>query len=191
MSFSLVFCLVRRETSNLKKREDLLFWKILVKIQEYLIILLGIIVTCIVAGQCLGRFVGINFHGYEELLIIAVFWLYMLGCGYGSYENSQIRADILETLMNESLARDIVILLKHILTLLLGAVMFVWAIQLVQWSAEQQTMTTVYRLPMTIGHSSMVVGLGLTTFFNLCYCYSGVKYFVCKRILKSDKKVAV
>lgn len=173
----------------MKKREEFLFWKILIKTMRFILIVLGIIVAGIVATSCLGRFVNFNFSGFEELLVIFVFWLYMLGCAYGSYENSQIKADILEVMMKDGIVKDIIRTIKYILTLVLGAIMMIWAFQLVQWSVEQGTMTTVYRLPMTIGHSSMVVGLGLTTFFNVCYCYSDLKIFYLKHIKKSNKEV--
>lgn len=175
----------------MKKREELMFWKVLAAIQQYILIVLGIIVAGIVAVECIGRFVGFNFAGYEELLVIAVFWLYMFGCAHGSYESSHIRADILETMMKESLARDIIITIKWILTLILGAIMLVWAFQLVQWSLSQQTVTTVYRLPTTIGHMSMVVGLALTTFYNVCYCFSCCKNFIAKHITKTNREVAL
>lgn len=173
----------------MNKLEKTIFWRVLAKIQEYILIILGVIVAGIVAIETIGRFVGFNFSGYEELLVISVFWLYMFGCAYGSYENSQIRADILETLMKEGTAKDVLVTIKLILTLILGAIMLVWAIQLVQWSTEQQTMTTVYRLPMTIGHSSMVVGLSLTTFYNLIYCYDGIKKFYLTHIKKVKGEV--
>lgn len=175
----------------MKKREETLFWIILVKLMRFMLILLGIIVSGIVAVSCLGRFVGFNFSGFEELLVIAVFWLYMFGCAYGSYEDSQIKADILEVMMHDGLAKDIIRSIKYILTFVLGVVMLIWAIQLVNWSILQGTMTTVYRLPTTIGHASMVVGLLLSAFYNACYCYSDLKKFYFKNIKKNTKEVTV
>ncbi len=173
----------------MKKREDTLFWKILVKFMRFMLIILGIIVTGIVAVSCLGRFVGFNFSGFEELLVIFVFWLYMFGCAYGSYEDTQIKADILEVMMHEGLSKDIVRAIKYILTMVLGAIMLLWCIQLANWSIVQGTLTTVYRLPTTIGIASMVVGLSLTTFFNICYCYSDLKVFYLTHISKKNKEV--
>jgi TRAP-type C4-dicarboxylate transport system permease small subunit len=160
------------------KIEQTGFWKFLLKIQKALLIVFGLVVVAILAIECLGRPVGINFKGYEEILVIVVFWLYMFGCAYGSGEESQISADIISVMMKRGTPKAILSLIKYILTLVLGAVMLWWAIHLVQWSASQQTMTTVYRLPTTLGHASMVVGLGITTFYNVCYFVREIKRFV-------------
>lgn len=163
------------------KIEQSAFWKILDKIQKMLLIVFGSVVTLILAVECLGRPVGFNFSGYEELLVIVVFWLYMLGCAYGTREESQITADILRVMMKDGIVKEILGLIKYILTFILGAILLWWAFQLVQWSFSKGTMTTVYRLPMTLGHSSMVVGLALTTFYNTCYLIREILRFVANR----------
>ena len=89
----------------MKNRENNILWKGLVGAQRLIIMVSLAAVTLIIAGACILRVFGINFVGFEELATIAVFWLYMIGSSHGSYEQSQITADIMEVLLPESLGQ--------------------------------------------------------------------------------------
>jgi TRAP-type C4-dicarboxylate transport system permease small subunit len=168
------------------KIEQTAFWRGLVKFQKVFLIVFGLAVVIVLAVECLGRPVKFNFKGYEELLVIVVFWLYMFGCAYGSSEESHISADILDATMKDGVVKSVISLVKYFLTLVLGTVMLYWAIRLVQWSFSTQTVTTVYRIPTTIGQASMVVGLTISTFYNAVYMIREVKRFIAGRKTQAD-----
>jgi TRAP-type C4-dicarboxylate transport system permease small subunit len=93
------------------KIEQTTFWKGLLKFQKAFLIIFGLAVVLVLAVECLGRPVKFNFKGYEELLVIMVFWLYMFGCAYGSGEESHIAADILSVMMKDGIAKSIISLI--------------------------------------------------------------------------------
>ncbi|MGL4484132.1 MAG: TRAP transporter small permease [Anaerovoracaceae bacterium] len=161
----------------MEKLKNSFFWKFLVGAQQTIIIVTGSLAALIVAGACILRFFEMNFMGFEEILIFVVFWLYMMGCAYGSYEKSQITADILEVTMKESLFKDIIRLAKVTLTLVIGAFFVLWAVQLLMWTILNNTQTPVFRFPVAIGQSSIVVGMLLSTFYNFVYFVDEVTAF--------------
>ncbi len=163
--------------------------KILTKFLRMGLIVLGIIVTLILFVETAGRLFNHNFAGYEEILIIVVFWLYMFGCAHASFENSHIKADILDLMIKRDSVKDFVHLIKWALTLVLGIVLCYWAAQLVVWSVTQGNETTVYRIPLAIGQAAIVFGLAVSTLFNALYFYEEIRSFRAKHLYKRDKEV--
>jgi len=158
----------------------------LASIERFVIIITAIGTTLIVSGACILRWFHVNFNGFEEILILVAFWLYMIGCAYGTYEKSQITADIVEVMMKECFAKDLIRLVRHMLTFVLGAIMMYWAFHLLVWTIEMNTRTPVYRIPIAVGQSSMLLGLVLLTFYNAAYLYDNVKVFVKKYVTKTE-----
>jgi TRAP-type C4-dicarboxylate transport system permease small subunit len=163
--------------------------KALTKFLRIGLIVLGIIVTLILFVETAGRLFNHNFAGYEEILIIVVFWLYMFGCAHASFENSHIKADILDLMIKKDSIRDFVHLIKWTLTLVLGIVLCYWAAQLVIWSVTQGNETTVYRIPLAIGQAAIVFGLAVSTLFNALYLYEEIKGLKAKYLNKGNKEV--
>jgi TRAP-type C4-dicarboxylate transport system permease small subunit len=166
----------------LERLKNSAFWKILVIVQEWLLIILGVGVTLIVTATCiLSSFLNINFPGNEELLIIVVFYLYMIGCAYGAYEKSHITAEIIDVIIKDGIALQTIKLIRWILTVILGVVFMVWAVSLVQWSIENELKTLVFRLPIAFGQASILIGLILTNFYNIVHTIDYTKEYIGKR----------
>jgi TRAP-type C4-dicarboxylate transport system permease small subunit len=164
--------------------ERTLLWSGLQKLLRIGLVVSSVMVTTITFAAVITRALNINFLGYEEILIIFAFWLYMMGAAYGSYERSHITADILVVSMPDNVARAIVTMLRNLLTLGLGIVFLVWAYQLFDWTIEMQQKTPVWRIPVTVSQSSLLFGLGIITFYNLVYMYDEVKLFILKFVKK-------
>lgn len=169
----------------MNKLENTKFWQILPKILRFGLIVTSIAVTLITFGSVILRELNMNFLGYEEILVIFAFWLYMIGTAYGSYEKSHITADIIVVMMPDGLVKDIISLLRNILTVALGIVFLLWALQLVQWTLLMDNRTPVWRIPMTVSQSSMLFGLFIASFYHLVYLYNDIKGFIIKHGKKS------
>lgn len=169
---------------NLKRIEDSALWRIIASAERLVICVSAIGATLIVGGACILRVFNINFAGFEELLILVVMWLYFIGCAYGTYEKSQITADIVEIMMKECFAKEIVRLIRSILTFVLGVIFMYWAMQLVTWTFTMDTRTPAYRIPVVVGQASVFVGLILVTFYNGVHLYDDVKAFIRRGLKK-------
>jgi len=139
-------------------------------------IITGISCMMIVALAMLLRWLfNIDLVGYEEILVMFAFWLYMIGSSYGSYEKSQISADILNIYLKEGKVKSVINLLRSALTFVLCLVFNYWAFEFVVWGIKMGTKTPVWRLPMVIGQGSIFIGLSLMTFYNVVYFYDEIK----------------
>ena len=151
------------------------------KVMQWVIMILLMALTLIIGGACLLRTINISFVGFEELATLAAFWLYMVGTAYGSREKSQITADILEVMLPQSRGKDVMMLLKWVITFVLSCVFTYWAFTLLMWTLQTGAKTTVYKIPNTLIQSSILVGTGLSTFYNLLYLIREVKIFTGKQ----------
>lgn len=176
---------------SISKIERTPFWNALVKFLEIGLIVSGILVTCITFAAVIARAMNINLLGYEEILIICAFWLYMFGTAYGSYEDTHIKADIIVVMMPEGFAKDLIALLRNILTLILGFIFMLWALQLVMYTVTNGQQTPVWRIPVTVSQSSILFGLTITTFYNVVYLYDECKTFYLKWIKKTLQETSL
>jgi TRAP-type C4-dicarboxylate transport system permease small subunit len=157
-------------------RENNVLWKSLIAAQKVVMFITGMATMIIVAlAMSLRFFFNIDLVGYEEVLSMVAMWLYMIGSSYGSYEKSQIAADILNIYLKAGKFKTVINLLRSVLTLGLGLVFNVWALQFVIWGITMNTRTPVWRLPMVIGQGSIFVGLTLMSFYNIVYFYDEIK----------------
>jgi TRAP-type C4-dicarboxylate transport system permease small subunit len=171
---------------SVSKIERTPFWNALVKFLEFGLILTGILVTCITFAAVIARAMNVNLLGYEEILIICAFWLYMFGTAYGSYEDTHIKADIIVVMMKEGFKKDLIALLRNTLTLILGFIFLLWALQLFMYTIENGQQTPVWRIPVTISQSSILFGLTVGSFYHLVYLYDECKNFYIKWIKKTS-----
>lgn len=169
----------------MNKLEKTAFWKALAKFLRFGLIVSSILVTVITFAAVITRALNINFLGYEEVLIICAFWLYMLGTAYGSFEDSHIKADVIVVMMPEGRTKSLVAMLRNTVTLVLGIIFLLWALQLFQWTIIMENKTPVWRIPMTVSQSSLLFGLTVATFYNAVYLYDEVKAFIGKYITKT------
>lgn len=159
-------------------RENNIVWKSLLVFMRIIMIITGLMVVFIVAGAMTLRFFfNIDLTGYEEILAFFALWLYMIGSAYGSYEKSQITADILTIMLPDGRVKSSIRLFAHFLTLILCTVFMVWAYQFADWSFGMGMVTPVWRLPTIIGEGSVFVGLVLVTFYNIVYFIDELKDF--------------
>ncbi len=151
-------------------RESNIPIQLIIKVEKIIIVITGIAVTTIVSMACLMRALfKIDLVGYEEILVMFAFWLYMIGSAYGTYEKSQITADILNIYLKEGILKSTINLIRSFLTLVLAAWFGLWAFGFTMWGIEMHTKTPVWRLPMVWGQSSIFIGLFLITIFNVLY----------------------
>lgn len=168
----------------MNRLEKTLLWKVLEKALRTGLVISGSLVTLITFAAVITRELNINFLGYEEILIICAFWLYMLGAAHGSFEKSHIAADVIIVMMPDNMTRAIITILRNTVTLVLGIIFLYWAYDLFSWTIEMQTKTPVWRIPVTVAQSSLLFGLSLVTFYNVVYLYDEIKLFVKKFITK-------
>ncbi len=170
------------------KRESNVLWKALIVVQKAIMVVTGLATMFIVSSAMLLRWLfNTDFKGYEEILVMFAFWLYMIGASYGSYQKNQITADILDIYLKEGRVKSVIHVFRSLLTLILSSVFTFWAFQFVSWGFSMKTKTPVWRLPMVWGQSSLLVGLILVTFYNIIYFYDDIVNAI--RVFKNKENI--
>ena len=156
------------------KKIGIIFWKSILYAQRTVMIIALIGTTLLVAGPLIMRELGRPFPGYEEFLLLFAFWMYMMGCSHGSYEKSQITADIVSRML-KGRPKQYLLFVASVLTWVLGAIFLYWAWSLVQWSLTTNTKTSIYNIPIVWGQFSIFLGLAITFMYNFVYM---IEYFL-------------
>lgn len=173
----------------MNKLERSKFWIFLEKLLRLGLIVCGTMVALIVFAATITRALSVDFRGYEEFLVAFAFWLYMFGTAHGSLEGSHITADIISLVIKEGVVKDILDMLKYVLTLVIGFMFLTWAVNLVQWTIVMGTQTPTWRIPMTVHQSSMLFGLAVATFYNAVKLYNEIKLIVQKYGKNKNKAI--
>ncbi|MEG1661507.1 MAG: TRAP transporter small permease subunit, partial [Clostridiales bacterium] len=75
-------------------------WRITIKIQEILLVLSSTFLALSICAMAFLRYVfQTDLFGLEEILLLLGMWLYFIGGAYGSFEKSQIKANVIEMLI--------------------------------------------------------------------------------------------
>ena len=97
--------------------------------------------------QVVARYVfQISITGLDELAGHTAVWLYLMGAAYGSYDRSQIKADIVEMLIKNPRILGAVRALAAAVSLVVSSYMVVWSINYVSWSLAKHEVTPALRM---------------------------------------------
>jgi TRAP-type C4-dicarboxylate transport system permease small subunit len=137
-------------------------------------IITGVATVLLVFVPLVLREIGIPFVAYEEFLLIFAFWMYMMGSSYGSYEKSQITADILSQFLKGK-PKTALLLINRVGTFILCAIFTYWGLVLVQWTHSTGALTSVYKIPVILGQVSIFISLFLSSIYNFVYMVEDIK----------------
>jgi len=144
-------------------------WRALIQFQRVLLVATSIFVVLIMCAAVLLRYVfKSDLFGIEEIVVIAAFWLYLIGSAYGVYERSHVKADIIPQFLSAR-ARSILNLIIQFITAVLCVIFTVWAVDMVRFSLTWMPRTTGLRIPVVISQSSILTGYVLMSFYSIVY----------------------
>lgn len=150
--------------------QDALIWKFLVKVMRIAMIICSAASTgCILVAVVMRYILKSNFYGSDEIILVFAFWLYFVGAAYGSYENSHIKADLLNMYIKNMHYKDMMNLAAQTLTVVINIVLMVWACQFMLWAFQKNPLTTALKIPILIPRSAIFIGLALMLFYHVYY----------------------
>ncbi|WP_299083122.1 TRAP transporter small permease [uncultured Ruegeria sp.] len=131
-----------------------------------------------------------DLFAYEEWLMPMCFWLFFLGSAVGTYEDSQIKADILESWLTNP---TIVWWRKVIITsveLVVTCFLIYWAILMLRdeiASYPQWQTTIALRIPFFVPRLGIFVGFSFMAFYSALHLYVLLKFRTAGVIAQMDK----
>lgn len=156
-------------------------WKGLSEIIRWLMIACSVISTgCMVYSVILRYVFKGNFYGSDEVIMLFAFWLYFMGAVYGSYENSHIKADLLNVYIKNMRKKDAVALLGQILTIVVNTIVLVWAVRYFGGEIAKGGLSTGLKIPLVIPKSAVFFGFLLMEFYHVVYFIKNTMAFVRK-----------
>ena len=141
---------------------------VLPKMMSFIIISTQITFTVIIFGSVIARGVfNRDLYGNEDFILIAAFWLYMIGGAYGSYEDSHIKADIVDEVMKEGKLKNFLRSLAAVVETIVSLVITVWGWQLVMWGFDKGAKSISWKIPMVIPQSAIFIGFAIMFIYSL------------------------
>ena len=158
-----------------------LAWKGLSEVIRWLMIACSVISTgCMIYSVVLRYVFKGNFYGSDEVIMLFAFWLYFMGAVYGSYENSHIKADLLNVYIKNMRKKDAVALLSQILTIVVNTIVLVWAIRYFGAEIAKGGLSTALKIPLVIPKSAVFFGFLLMEFYHVVYFIKNTLAFIRK-----------
>lgn len=154
------------------------FWKILLSVERALMATCSVMVTLLIVISVIMRYIfKSNFYGSEEIILVFAFWLYFLGAVHGSYENSHIKADLLNVYLPNPRVKEAVALTAMAVTTTVNIIITKWAFDYMVWGFTKMPKTTGLKIPLVVPQSAIFVGLVLMAFYHIYYLVTGLKAF--------------
>ena len=107
-----------------------------------------------------------NLFAYEEWMLVAAFLLYFLGAAQGSFDNTHIKADLMNELIASPKGRWRVGLFVMGLQVAICAILTWWAFWMVAEDIARYPLlpsTPVYKIPLAVPRGTIFVGFFLMT----------------------------
>lgn len=153
-------------------------WKILRILQEAIIVLAAASVVLLFIAEVLARYIfNINFVGYDEIVLLAVVWLYFIGGGYAMYKREHISAEMLQLFLKGRKLQG-ARLVTIWLTFVIAVVLVKWGIDFTTYSLASPSYTIALGIPKIAGQLSLVVGYVLVAVYSLFYAVEDTIKFV-------------
>ena len=155
------------------------FWRTLRSTIKWLMITGSVVSTSCMVYAVIKRYLfkG-NFYGSDEIIMLFAFWLYFMGAAYGSFENSHIKADLLNVYIRNVRLKDGVGLLAQLLTVAVNTVVLLWAARYFSTEIRRWGLSTALKIPLVIPKSSVFFGFLLMEFYHVFYLLRDLHLFL-------------
>lgn len=155
---------------SLKKAE-----KILIGIEEYILVIVGLAVPILVALGVFFRYVlKTDLFGIEEIEIFCAMILYFTGAAYASYKRQQITADLTQSMIKSFKVRKFFAILSSCIALIAVAAFTYWSIDLVHYAFIRNPKTPAWKIPLVAEYIMVFFGFVVMTVYAARDFYNAV-----------------
>lgn len=145
-------------------------WNSLLKAENAIMMTANIGVVILVFISVLMRYIlQKNTGGMEELIVFVATWIYFVGGAIGSYENSHITADFLSVFIHNEKAKEMIGMLRHLITFIILVGASYCAVELLIYSITNPSATSILKIPMIVIYLPIFVGIFLMTFYTVVH----------------------
>ena len=122
-------------------------------------VVLSIAVASLMVIEVITRYVlGEPLFGLEEITLICVMWLYMIGASMACRERSHLKAELVQLVVKGQTSLKAIEVLTTLISLVMAVFITQWAFDLVAWGLEKGQSTPVFEIPWFVSQSSLLFG---------------------------------
>lgn len=154
-------------------------WKWLERLQSVLLMLITAMVAIVLFTGVIMRYVfKSDVYGIEEITCILALWMYFLGSSYGSYEESHIRADMVQTFVKNKRVVDFSLCFADLVSVVVTAYFSVVGINYFIWNVNAGVKSAYWHFPLLLSQSAITVGMLLMLLYSLYHFLDKLLKFV-------------
>lgn len=154
-------------------------WDGLLYFQKGIMIITSFGVAVIMFMSVILRYIfKTDLYGLEELICIFASWLYFMGSSYGSYQRSQISADILSSYITNKKIRQASIIFTSFVSTSICLIVTYWSLMFFVWAIVMDPRSPVYRIPMAVSQCSVFVGFCLMSLYSIVHLINDFKAYM-------------
>lgn len=120
---------------------------------------LSIVVALLMVFEVLTRYLlGAPLFGLEEIVLISVMWLYMIGASLACRERSHLKADMVGLFVKNPKTLQGIQVLTTAISLVMAIYITQWAYSLAAFSFQRVQTTPVFEIPWYYSQASLLFG---------------------------------
>ena len=147
-------------------------YNLLLKIERVVLVVTSLTVVGIICTAVFMRYIlHTDLFAYDELVMIAAFWLYFIGAAYGSFEDSHIKADIIQISLapNHPKAAAMIGLIAKGLEVIFSITIASWGWSLMAWQLKFMGRTMGWGIPIIVPQGAVVIGFSLMAMYAVVH----------------------
>jgi TRAP-type C4-dicarboxylate transport system permease small subunit len=155
------------------------WWLLLVRFQKIILFVTAFLVILLISYSAIMRYVfKSDFYGIEDVILVVSFWMYFIGAAYGSYTNNHVSAEVIPIYLKNKLVRNIIIIIRSVVTTILSWLFTYWALLLMKWGIEKYGRTATLGIPLFIPQGAIFIGLFIMSIYTSIYLIEDILVFV-------------
>lgn len=142
-------------------------------IYRWILVICGALIVVAMIAMVISRYVlHTNLYGFDEVILSFVLWYYFMGALNGSEEDSQIRADVANTLIKNQNAKWCVAIVARVIETVVCAFLLYLSFDLIKINLVRMPTTTGLKIPLVVLQSAILVGFAGMLVYTVGYLIS-------------------
>ena len=149
-----------------------------------IIIIVTIMAISTMFLQVLTRyFLDISITGLDEITGHTAVWMYLIGAAYGTYDRSQIKAEMLHLIFKSENVLNFSKVLTSAISTIVAGYMTLWSYGYVVWSVSRHETTPALQIPTVYFQVSFLISGALMVIYFTVEFIDNLKVFITNRAL--------
>lgn len=135
-------------------------------IMRTIIIVITIMASCTMLLQVVARYIfEVAISGLDEITGHTAVWLYLMGAAYGSYDRSQIKAEMIHLVIKNQRVLNVVRAVSTLIGAIVAGYMVTWSYGYIRWSILKHEVTPTLQTPTVVFQVAILIGAVLMVYY--------------------------